>query len=64
MWPVQVGTNSTQFEVIVLEEVGFVMCETRKCVFQTLFANESRTPHNQPANPEAWPKTCNNKPIQ
>jgi hypothetical protein len=25
MWPVQVGTNSTQFEVIVLEEVGFVM---------------------------------------
>jgi hypothetical protein len=62
-WPMQVGTNLTQFELTTLEEAGFIMCETHKCVPQTLFVNENTTPHNQPIDLEAWPKTCNNKPI-
>jgi hypothetical protein len=63
MWLVQVRTNLTQFEVTTLQEVGFVMCETCKCVTQTFFANESTTPCNQHVDLEAWPKTRNNKPI-
>jgi hypothetical protein len=64
MWRVQVGIDLIQFEVIVLEEAGFVLCETCKCVPQTLFVNESTTPHNQLANLKAWSKTHNNKFIQ
>ncbi len=43
-WPMQVGTDLTRFEVTALKEVGFVICEARKCAPQTLFANESTTP--------------------
>jgi len=39
------------------------LCETRKCVPWTLFANGNTTPRNQPANPKTWLKTYNNKPI-
>jgi hypothetical protein len=63
MWPVQVGNNLTQFEVITLEEAKFVLCEARKCVPHTLFANESTT-CSRLANPKAWPKNHNNKPIR
>ncbi len=63
-WLVQVGTNLIQFEVTTLEEARFFLCETCKCALWTLFVNECTTPHNQPANPEAWQKTHNNKPIQ
>ncbi len=63
MWPVQVGTNLTQFEVITLEEAKKNLFEARKCVPQTLFANESTT-CSRLANPKAWPKNHNNKPIQ
>ncbi len=45
-WPVQIGTNLTQFEVTVLEEARFVMCEVCKCAPQTFFVNESTTPYN------------------
>jgi hypothetical protein len=61
-WPMQVGT--IQFEVIVLEEAKFVLCEGCKCVPCALFVNESTTPCNWFTNPKAWPKTYNNKPIQ
>jgi hypothetical protein len=60
----QVRIDFTQFEVIALEEVGFVLCEARKCVPWTFFANESITPRNLLTYFEAWPKTYNNKPIQ
>ncbi len=62
-WPLQVGINLSQIEMIALEKVGFVLCEVCKCVPRTFFANESITPHNQPADLEAWPKIRNNKPI-
>jgi hypothetical protein len=64
MWQVQVGTNLIQFEMTTLEEVGFVLCEGKKCVPQTLFVNESKIPCNQLANTGAWPKTHNNKFIR
>jgi hypothetical protein len=32
MWPMQVGTNLTQFEATILEEVKFVLCEACKIV--------------------------------
>ncbi len=64
MWPVRIGTDLTQFEVTTLEELGFVLCEACKCAPRTLFANESTTPPNWPADPEAWPKIRNNKLIK
>jgi len=63
MWPVQTGTDLIQFEVTALEEAKFVLCEAHKCVPWTLIVNESTTPCNRLANPKAWPKTHNNKPI-
>jgi hypothetical protein len=38
-WPMQVGTDLTQFEVIALKEARFVLCEVRKCAPWTIFAN-------------------------
>jgi hypothetical protein len=63
-WPMRVRTDLTQFEVTTLKEVGFVLCEVWKCALRTFFANESTTLCNQHANPEARPKTHNNKFIQ
>jgi hypothetical protein len=62
MWPMQVGTDFTQFEMIALEEAKIVLCGVCKCVPRTLFVNESTT-CNRLANPKAWPETHNNKPI-
>ncbi len=62
-WLMHIGTNLIQFEVTTLEDAWFVMCEVHKCVLRTFFVNESTTPYNPHVDPEAWPKTCNNKPI-
>ncbi len=59
----QVRTNLIQFAVIALEVGGFILCEAHKCVLPSLFASESTTPINHLANPNAWPKTRNNKAI-
>jgi len=42
-WPMQVGTNLIQFEMIALGEARFILCEACKCVFRTLFVNENTT---------------------
>jgi hypothetical protein len=47
-WPMQVGTDLTQFEVTSLEEVGFVLREARKCALRTLLRMKVQHPlvHN------------------
>jgi hypothetical protein len=32
-WPMQVGTNFTQIEVVALEEVGFLLSKKLRCPF-------------------------------
>jgi len=57
--------NETLDAIIIARKIvrGMIMCEMHKCVLQTFFVNESTTPYNPHVDPEAWPKTCNNKLI-
>jgi hypothetical protein len=40
LWLVQEGTNLTQIEVVVLEEVSFLLLEKRRCPFINLVGDD------------------------
>jgi hypothetical protein len=56
LWHVQEKKYLSQYEVMALEEAGFILFEELKCHPRNLFDDDAYIPINKLMDVDSWPK--------